>query len=121
MAESDTVGEPRRADPIDTATLFELLGRTYTLEILSMALVEQRTPLRFGELQDVLDSSPNTLSRRLDELVEAGFLVRQSYDEVPPRVEYEPTERLAALEPTFRELSGWMDRFGSETLTCPNE
>ena len=50
------------------------------------------------------------------ELVELDFLHRTQYDEIPPRVEYEATEQLLALRPTFQELSDWMDRYGSEPL-----
>lgn len=105
-------GEPA---PLDAPTLFSLLGRAHTLEILHEVVIGGESPFRFNELQDGLGLSPNTLSRRLDELVEAGFLTRTSYDEIPPRVEYEATERLADLEPTFRELSEWMERYGDES------
>lgn len=116
MSES-TTPEPAggEAGSLDAASLFSLLGRAHTLEILHEVLIEGESPFRFSELQDELGLSPNTLSRRLEELVEAGFLTRTSYDEIPPRVEYEATEQLAALEPTFRELSAWMEQYGDES------
>ena len=57
--------------------------------------------------------SPNTLSRRLEELEAAGSIVRRSYDGIPPRVGYEPTERLYDLEPAFRELDAWLAEYGA--------
>ncbi|MFB6361497.1 MAG: winged helix-turn-helix transcriptional regulator, partial [Halobacteriales archaeon] len=69
--------------------------------------------------QDELELSPNTLSRRLEELVEMGFLERNQYDEIPPRVEYEATDRLRALRPTFQELQDWMREYGAEPLYDP--
>jgi DNA-binding HxlR family transcriptional regulator len=48
--------------------------------------------------------SPRTLSERLDMLERQGVLVRRSYPESPPRVEYELTEKGRALLPIIREL-----------------
>lgn len=102
--------------------LFSLLGRAHMLELFYEILIAGDPPVRFNELQEPLDLSPNTLSRRLDELETAGFLLRRSYDEIPPRVEYEPTERLHALEPMFTELSQWLEEYGDdETFTLPDE
>jgi DNA-binding HxlR family transcriptional regulator len=37
----------------------------------------------------------------------AGLLVRRSYDEIPPRVEYEATDRAADLIPAFGHFHRW--------------
>jgi len=76
-------------------------------------IVSSEQSIRFNELESMLDISPNTLSRRLEELVEVDFLERHSYDEIPPRVEYEPTEELYALRPMFEELGNWLEEHGS--------
>jgi len=96
------------------STIFSLLGKAHTLAILKVFVLDDDGPARFGELEDELDISPNTLSRRLNELVEAGFLTRTQYDEIPPRVEYETTGMLMDLEPMFRELDAWMTRYCSD-------
>src|SRR3979409_559954 len=43
--------------------------------------------------------SPRTLSERLDMLERQGVVIRRSYPESPPRVEYELTEKGEALLP----------------------
>lgn len=49
-------------------------------------------PARYGEIEETFDGvSSSTLSTRLDEFVEAGFLSREQFGEIPPRVEYELT------------------------------
>jgi DNA-binding HxlR family transcriptional regulator len=48
--------------------------------------------------------SPRTLSERLDLLERHGVLIRRSYPESPPRVEYELTEKGRALLPIIREM-----------------
>jgi DNA-binding HxlR family transcriptional regulator len=55
---------------------------------------------RFCELERSLRGiSPRTLSLRLRALEEEGIVARQTYAEVPPRVEYALTEKGRALIP----------------------
>lgn len=119
MSESKTKSPSKQREAVDGSELFSLLGKAHTMALLREILLGDNPSVRFGELQEALDISPNTLSRRLDELVEVGFLERTQYDEIPPRVEYEATELLGALEPTFRELESWMTAYGAEQLDCP--
>jgi DNA-binding HxlR family transcriptional regulator len=88
------------------AELLDLLGKRHTLAVLS-AFAFADGSLRFSDLEDDLDVAPNTLSTRLSELTDAGLLEREAYDEVPPRVEYTPTERAEALFPVFGRLHHW--------------
>ena len=88
------------------ADLLDVLGRAHAMAVLS-AFAFADGPLRFSELEDSLDVAPNTLSARLSELTEAGLVDREAYDEVPPRVEYEPTESARALFPAFGYLHVW--------------
>lgn len=70
-------------------------------------------PRRFSELERSLPGiSPRTLSERLRALEQEGILVRRSYAESPPRVEYELTDKGEALLPILDE----MRRFGHEWL-----
>jgi DNA-binding HxlR family transcriptional regulator len=77
------------------------------LQVLHAFLNEESRPLRFGELQRVLDLSPRTLSARLRALVEAGLLMRRRFSEIPPRVEYEATVKARELGQLFREMEAW--------------
>ena len=66
-------------------------------------------PRRFMQLEHACPGiSPRTLSERLDMLERQGAVVRRSYPESPPRVEYELTDKGRALLPIIRE----MRRFG---------
>jgi DNA-binding HxlR family transcriptional regulator len=66
-------------------------------------LVEGRT--RFCELERSLAGiSPRTLSLRLRALEEEGIVERHTYPEVPPRVEYELTEKGRALLPLIEDM-----------------
>src|SRR5947207_8618350 len=66
-------------------------------------------PRRFMALEHACPGiSPRTLSERLDMLERQGIVIRRSYPESPPRVEYELSEKGRALLPVIRE----MRRFG---------
>ena len=92
------------------AVLLDLLGKTYTMAVLSTFAFAEG-PLRFSDLETELDIAPNTLSTRLQELTEAGLLDREAYDEVPPRVEYTPTEKAESLFPVFAHLHYWAIKY----------
>jgi DNA-binding HxlR family transcriptional regulator len=65
-------------------------------------------PRRFVELQRVLPGiSTEQLRSRLNRMVADGLLTRQRYREVPPRVDYELTERARELAPIIAELARW--------------
>lgn len=57
-------------------------------------------PRRFKELESACPGiSPRTLAERLKALEAEGIIVRRSYPESPPRVEYGLTEKGQALLP----------------------
>ena len=68
---------------------------------------------RFCELERSLEGiSPRTLSLRLRALEEEGIVARNTFPEVPPRVEYALTEKGRALVPLIED----MRRYGREYL-----
>ena len=72
-------------------------------------------PRRFKELEFACPGiSPRTLSERLDMLESEGVLIRRSYPESPPRVEYELTDKGRALLPIIRA----MRKFGRDWMVA---
>ena len=70
---------------------------------------------RFCELERSLQGiSPRTQSLRLRALEEEGVVKRETYPEVPPRVEYALTEKGRALVPLIED----MRTYGLEWLGC---
>lgn len=68
---------------------------------------------RFCELERSLEGiSPRTLSLRLRALEEEGIVTRNTFPEVPPRVEYALTEKGEALVPLIED----MRRYGARWL-----
>jgi len=63
-------------------------------------------PRRFTQLEHACHGiSPRTLSERLHMLEQEGIVLRRSYPESPPRVEYALTDKGVALLPIIEAMS----------------
>ncbi len=70
---------------------------------------------RFDDFQTYLGIATNTLTRRLNALVESGLLQRRLYSEKPPRHEYLLTEVGRSFRPVLLMLTAWgNDNFAPE-------
>lgn len=71
---------------------------------------------RFGELMRRLDGiTQSTLTKQLRELESDGFIYREIYKEIPPKVEYSLTELGESFIPVLQTMMTW-----SETYLCPD-
>ena len=96
MASNDTCPVCRTA---------EIVCGKWTLLVIR-DLAEGRS--RFCELERSLHGiSPRTLSLRLRALEEEGIVERQTYPEVPPRVEYALTDKGQALVPLIEDMRAY--------------
>lgn len=87
------------------ARALDLVGDKWTLLIVRDLV---GGPRRFVELQRTLPGiSTEQLRSRLNRMVADDLLTRRRYREVPPRVDYELTERSRALLPVIGELARW--------------
>ena len=89
------VAPPATCEPHPMGRALRLLGDTWTLMIVHNLLGGTK---RYGELLEALGNvSPKTVSQRLKLLEETGFVQRQAFAEIPPRVEYSLTAKGRAL------------------------
>src|SRR5689334_14266158 len=100
---------PPKRHPYDQwapdARALDLVGDKWTLLIVRDLV---SGPRRFVELQRTLPGiSTEQLRSRLNRMVADGLLTRQRYREVPPRVDYELTERSRELIPVLGALARW--------------
>lgn len=73
---------------------------------------------RFGELTARIPTiSRKVLTEQLKELEDAGLVVRQQFNETPPRVEYSLSEMGQSLAPVLNAMAQW----GNEKLLEPRE
>ena len=71
---------------------------------------------RFGELMRRLDGiTKSTLTKQLRELENDGFIHREIYKEIPPKVEYTLTEFGESFIPVLQTMMVW-----SEQHLCPD-
>jgi DNA-binding HxlR family transcriptional regulator len=111
-------GSPSEAADIDEESVtcycplggvMDLLSRKYAMQLI--CVVGALGPIRYGEIEDAFgDVSSSTLSTRLDEFVEAGYLAREQYAEIPPRVEYDLTASGEDLCQRLEPLLEWAEQ-----------
>ncbi len=70
---------------------------------------------RISELQRLIpDASRRMLTKHLRELEADGIIHREVYAEVPPRVEYWPTELGCSLRPVLLSMLAWAEDHAGE-------
>ena len=105
-----TMNEVHDPTTCSVAACAEIIGAKWTA-LLVHDLSEG--PRRFSELEHSCSGiSPRTLAERLRALEHEGILMRRSYPESPPRVEYELTDKGVGLLPIIAA----MREFGHEWL-----
>ena len=79
--------------------------------------LKENGALRYSELKKLLTGiSPKTLTERLRELENYGILTRTVYPEVPPRVEYELTDKGLDLSVAIKYMCDWVTKWYSDEL-----
>ena len=80
--------------------------------------------LRYSELRREMGNITDAvLAAALKELITNGIIKRQSYDEIPPRVEYSLTEKGQSVVPILQSICRWSGAFykedrGNEMIQC---
>ena len=70
--------------------------------------LQHKEPVRFKELQrQIPDISQKSLTQTLRTLEEDGFVTREVFPEVPPRVEYSLTPRALSFLPLVENMINW--------------
>ncbi|RXT17819.1 MarR family transcriptional regulator [Rhizobium leguminosarum] len=97
---------------------FALLSGKWKLEI--MWLLNRRV-YRFGELRKAIPGiTQHMLTAQLRELEADGLISRTVFAEVPPRVEYEITQKARGLGPTMEALTAWWNEYGKSVPVKPS-
>jgi DNA-binding HxlR family transcriptional regulator len=97
----------------ETSKLRKLITKKGTLEIL-IPLCCTTDPVRYIKFRNTLKGfSSKTLAARLKELQRSGMLERHSYNETPPRVEYNLTVKGQELVESIVNLLQWMKKWNS--------
>jgi DNA-binding HxlR family transcriptional regulator len=89
------------------ARTLDRVGEWWSILILRDALGGMT---RFDEFSQSLGVAPNILTRRLNDLVEAGLLEKRRYSEKPPRYAYLPTAQGRDFQPVLLALLAYGNR-----------
>jgi DNA-binding HxlR family transcriptional regulator len=92
------------SSPCSVARALDRVGSWWTMLILRDCFYGMT---RFDEFQKSLNVSTNSLTTRLNALVEEGLLERRQYSERPPRYEYILTPRGHEFRPVLLALFDW--------------
>jgi DNA-binding HxlR family transcriptional regulator len=111
IKDTQTTEQPETCASQPLGRAMRLLGDVLTLIIVYTLLQGTK---RFGELLEAVgNASPRTISQRLKMLEQMGFVQRQAFLEIPPRVEYSLTEKGMALVDIMEAIK----RFGEQYLS----
>jgi len=98
----------------ETSQLRNIITKRGTLEIL-IPLCCSTDPVRYVTFRKSMKGfSSKTLTIRLKELEKSGILNRQSFNEIPPRVEYRLTPKGQELVGSIINLLQWMRKWSSK-------
>ena len=94
------------ADNCPVRNVIDRLGDKWS--VLVLMLLEESKVLRFNEMFGYIQTiSQKMLAVTLKSLEADGLVKRTVYPQIPPKVEYELTERGRSLLPHLHQLVGW--------------
>ena len=68
--------------------------------------------LRYVEIKSRIDNITDAvLAATLKELISSQMIVRQSFDEIPPKVKYSLSEKGRSIIPIFEMISKWGEKY----------
>ena len=77
--------------------------------------VLQNRKVRFGQIDAYIPLiTRKVLTEQLKELEEDGLIIREAFNETPPRVEYSLTKKGLALLPILNSVMAWNDKYESK-------
>lgn len=101
------------------ARALSVVGDKYTLQIIYTLYQLDRQ--RFVELEGQINGiSPRTLSARLKNMEKDGLITRHQFPTIPPKVEYDLTEKGRDLANILNAMEIWADKwvpFGEPVAT----
>ena len=109
MTENSTKEEFALAEKIRTCPIRNVISRVGDKwSLLVLYTLQDKEVIRFKELQrQIPEISQKSLTQVLRVLAEDGFILRNVYPEVPPRVEYSLTDRGRSFMPLLDSLMMW--------------
>ena len=81
-----------------------------------------RDPVRYSEIRrEMRNITDAVLAANLKDLIKEGVVLRKSYDEIPPRVEYTLTEKGKTVVPVLIDIAKWAAPYFEESAEGGSE
>ena len=110
ITSSNTINKQKLETVCGMAYTASVLGGRWKISILGYLLDNGR--MRYSQLKKTIPNiSERMLIAQLKELESDGLVNRISYPEVPPRVEYELTEKGQSLKIILIKMSEWGEKY----------
>lgn len=91
----------------------EIFGGKWNSRIICVLAAKE--VLRYSEIRKEMGNITDAvLASALKELILNGIVLRKSYDEIPPRVEYCLSEKGASVVPILQSICKWSGAFHKE-------
>jgi len=99
------------------ALTLSLIANKWSLTIIHSLSFAPNNTLRFGELmREVGKITQRELTKQLREFEKSGLVIRTTYPEMPPRVEYRLTKLGLSLKDPVEALNNWAEQNGKAIL-----
>ena len=93
----------------------ELFGGKWKTRIICVLSMKKK--LRYGELKkELTDITDTVLASTLKELSDSNMVIRQQYNEIPPRVEYSLSAKGESVLPVLMEICKWTGAYCRDSL-----
>ncbi len=84
----------------------EIFGGKWKSRVI--CVLNENKVLRYSEIRnEMINITDTVLAATLKELIKDGIINRIQYNEIPPRVEYELTERGKSVVPILQSICMW--------------
>ena len=81
-----------------------------------ICVLNEKGTLRYSQIRkEMINITDAVLATTLKELMENELVLRKSYDEIPPRVEYSLTEKGRSVVPILQSICKWSGIFQRES------
>lgn len=96
----------------------DMFGKKWNARII--CVLSDKKVLRYNELRDEMTNITDAvLSASLKKLITNGIIIRQSYDEIPPRVEYSLSKRGEDVVPILQDICRWSGKICGKPRPIP--
>lgn len=96
----------------------DVFGGKWKSRIICVLAAKEK--LRYSEIRtEMCNITDAVLSSTLKELIADKIVIRKSYDEIPPKVEYSLTEKGKSVVPILQNICKWSGIFYKKTVNIP--